>query len=265
LVTLVFRDVASTGTARPVDDEDAVSADAHIEPADDLRDPRRARKLEAVGRMATGVAHDFNNLLLVIAGNAELALASDGTDVREELAEILRATDHARELVRQLLAFSRTETGPLVLNDLVLGARRMLDRLLGDAVDIHLELTDADTTVFGDSVQLERVLLNLGVNAGDAMQSGGRLTIATEREHDMVVLRMLDTGAGMSDQTLGQAFDPFFTTKTLGAGTGLGLTSVYSIVTNSGGDVAVDSQPGRGTTFTLRFPHRGGHLLQNAA
>jgi len=236
-----------------------------IGPEDELRDHRRARQLEAVGRMATGVAHDFNNLLLVIAGNAELALATTGSDVREELAEILRATDHARELVRQLLAFSRTEAGPLVLNDLVHGVKRMLDRLLEDLIDIRLELTEADTTVFADGVQLERVLLNLGVNARDAMPSGGRLTIATEQEHGMVVLRVLDTGAGMTDHTLGHVFDPFFTTKTLGEGTGLGLTTVYSIVTNAGGDVTVDSQPGHGTTFTIRFPHRGERLLQHAA
>jgi signal transduction histidine kinase len=241
-----------------------VSKDLDIGASDDLRD-HRARKLAAVGGMATAVAHDFNNLLLVIAGNAELALAGDHAGVREELTEILRATDHARELVRQLLAFSRTEAGPLILNELVLSARRMLDRLLGDTVDIHLELTDADTTVFADGVQLERVLLNLGVNAGDAMQSGGQLTITTEQEHGMVVLRVLDTGAGMTDHTLGQVFDPFFTTKTLGEGTGLGLTTVYSIVTNAGGDVTVDSQPGQGTVFTLKFPHRGGQLLQHAA
>lgn len=265
MMTSIVLDKPSTPHARRVDEQDAVTTDVSIGPDDDLRDHRRARKLEAVGRMSTSVAHDFNNLLLVIAGNAELALASEGSGVREELTEILRATDHARELVRQLLTFSRTETSPLVLNDLTRRTRRMLDRLLADTIDIRLELTDADTTVTADSVQLERVLLNLAVNAGDAMPSGGRLTIATELEHGMVVLRVQDTGAGMTEQTLGHVFDPFFTTKTLGEGTGLGLTTVYSIVTNAGGEVTVDSQPGHGTTFTLRFPHRGGRLLQHAA
>jgi two-component system cell cycle sensor histidine kinase/response regulator CckA len=242
-----------------------VSADVSIEPGDDLSDHRRARKLEAVGRVATTVAHDFNNLLLVIAGNAELALATVASTGREELLEILRATEHARELVRQLLAISRTEAGPLLLNDVAQGAQRMLERVLADAIEIRLELTGADTTVFGDGVQLERVLLNLGVNAGDAMPAGGCLTISTEQEHDMIVLRVLDTGSGMTDHTLGHVFDPFFTTKSLGQGTGLGLTTVYSIVTNAGGDVTVDSLPGEGTTFTLRFPHFNGVVLQHAA
>jgi two-component system cell cycle sensor histidine kinase/response regulator CckA len=232
---------------------------------DTLHDHRRAKKLEEVGRMATSVAHDFNNLLLVIAGNAELALATEGRAVRHELDEILRATDHARELVRQLLALTRTEPAMLELNEVVRGVRPMLERLLDDTIEIELELTDADTTVFADAVQLERVLLNLGVNARDAMRSGGRLTIVTERRHDVVVLRAVDTGAGMTDHTRGRVFDPFFTTKALGEGTGLGLTTVYGIVASAGGDVTVDSEPGQGTTFTISLPHRGDHLLEDAA
>ena len=215
--------------------------------------------------MATSVAHDFNNLLLVIAGNAELALATEGPPVRHELDEILRATDHARELVRQLLALTRAEPAMLDLNEIVRGVRPMLERLLDDTIEIQLELTDADTSVFADAVQLERVLLNLGVNARDAMRSGGRLTIATERRHDVVVLRAVDTGAGMTDHTLGRVFDPFFTTKAEGEGTGLGLTSVYGIVASAGGDVTVDSEPGEGTTFTISLPHRGDRLLEDAA
>jgi signal transduction histidine kinase len=232
---------------------------------DKLHDHRRAKKLEEVGRMATSVAHDFNNLLLVIAGNAELALATEGAVVRHELDEILRATDHARELVRQLLALTRTEPTMLELNEVVRGVRPMLERLLDDTIEIQLELTDADTTVFADAVQLERVLLNLGVNARDAMRSGGRLKIATERRQDVVVLHAVDTGAGMTDHTRGRVFDPFFTTKARGEGTGLGLTTVYGIVASAGGDVTVDSEPGHGTTFTISLPHHGDRLLEDAA
>jgi two-component system, cell cycle sensor histidine kinase and response regulator CckA len=160
--------------------------------------------------------------------------------------------------VRQLLAFSRadlSEPGTLDLNDVVESVRRMLDRLLVESVEIRTELTDADTTVFADGGQLEQVLLNLAVNARDAMPEGGRLTIVTDVDEDSVVLRVSDTGVGMDEHTRERVFDPFFTTKAKGEGTGLGLSTVYGIVTKAGGRIAVTSTLGLGTAFTITLPH----------
>ena len=217
----------------------------------------QSQRLDAVGQLASGIAHDFNNLLLVIGGNAQLALAGSETDIGEEMAEILRAAERARELIRHLLAFSRSdisEPRTIELNDAVLGVRRMLDRLLEETIEIETELTHAPTTVYADPGQLEQVLLNLAVNARDAMPDGGRLTIATSANADNVVLDVKDTGVGMDDATRERIFDPFFTTKPSGQGTGLGLSTIYGIVTSSGGRIAVDSAPSRGTTFTIALP-----------
>lgn len=239
------------------------------EPMGEKKDEhRQAQKLETIGRLATGVAHDFNNLLMVIAGNAELALAADGLAARSELDEILRATAHARELVQQLLAVARTETSapvPLQLNEVVGDVCRMLDRMLDERIQIRTDLTSSDTTVLADAIQLERVLLNLAVNARDAMPLGGRLTIATATQGRSIVLRVTDTGVGMDAQTREQAFTPFFTTKTSGEGTGIGLSTVYAIVSKAKGRITVDSEPGQGTSFTIVLPHARMVLLQNAA
>jgi two-component system cell cycle sensor histidine kinase/response regulator CckA len=229
---------------------------------------RQDEKLETIGRLASGVAHDFNNLLLVIAGNAQLALAADGLAARAELDEILRATAHAAELVRQLLAVARTETSvaaPLELNEVVGDVCRMLDRMLDESIEIRTDLTSSDTTILADAVQLERVLLNLAANARDAMPLGGRLTIATAQQGRSIVLRVTDTGTGMDAHTRDQAFVPFFTTKVAGEGTGVGLSTVYAIVSKAGGRITVDSDLGHGTTFTIVLPHAGVVLLQHAA
>jgi two-component system cell cycle sensor histidine kinase/response regulator CckA len=219
---------------------------------------RQAQKLEAVGQLASGIAHDFNNLLLVIGGNAQLALTADDDEVEVELGEILRATERARGLIRQLLAFSRadaSEPETMQLNRAVEHVRLMLDRLLQATIEVETNLSREDTTVFADAGQLEQVLLNLAVNARDAMREGGRLTLATESDSEWVTLRVADTGTGMDEATRMRAFDPFFTTKPPGQGTGLGLSTAYGMVTKAGGRISLDTAPGRGTTVTIRLPH----------
>ena len=218
---------------------------------------QQQQKMEAVGQLASGIAHDFNNLLLVIGGNAQLALASGSSGAEEELAEILRAAERAGTLVRQLLAFSRVappEQRHVELNDVVHGVLTMLDRLLERTIEIRTELTPDDTTVFADPGRLEQALLNLAVNARDAMPGGGTLTISTTVEPGSVVLRVADTGEGMDADTLERIFEPFFTTKTAGNGTGLGLPAVCAAVDESDGTIGVVSTPGRGTTFTIELP-----------
>jgi two-component system, cell cycle sensor histidine kinase and response regulator CckA len=215
----------------------------------------QAQKLEAVGQLAAGVAHDFNNLLTVIVGNTELALTRGGSV--GELSEVLRAANRASDLVRQLLAFSRadsTQTSVVELNDAVRGVRRMLERLIEEHIRVQATLIEAETPVLADPGQLEQVLLNLAVNARDAMPDGGLLTISTRSDRSTVTLEVSDTGHGMDDATRARVFDPFYTTKRPGEGTGLGLSTVYGIVTRAGGSIDVRSELGAGTTFTITFP-----------
>jgi signal transduction histidine kinase/ligand-binding sensor domain-containing protein len=236
---------------------------------------RQAQKMEAVGRLAGGVAHDFNNLLSVIGMNARLAMASlpEESPAREELEETIRAGDRAAELTRQLLAFSRKQIlqpRVLDLNATVEGVERMLRRLIRSNVALRTEL-DADLArVRADAGGIEQILVNLLVNAQDAMPDGGEVVIRTgnapprtdsrdpilSRPH--VVLSVGDTGQGMDDETLRRVFEPFFTTKGVGEGTGLGLASVYGIVQQSGARIDVSSQVGQGTTFRIRFPRYEG-------
>jgi PAS domain S-box-containing protein len=219
---------------------------------------RQAQKLDAVGQLAGGVAHDFNNLLTVIAGNAQLTLIDeDRATIEENTHEILRATERASELVRHLLAFSRAEDAEprvLDLNAVVGGVRRMLDRLLEENIEIVVDLAADDAAVLADQSQLEQILLNLAVNARDAMPGGGRLTVATRVDDISVRLIVQDDGVGMDEQTSARIFDPFFTTKPRGAGTGLGLSTVYGLVAKAGGAIALDSSPGQGTTFEITLP-----------
>ncbi len=218
---------------------------------------QQQQKMEAVGQLASGIAHDFNNLLLVIGGNAQLALAAGAADASEELAEIVRASERAGALVRQLLAFSRVEPPAqrhVEVNDVVCELRTMLDRLLERTIEIRTELTDGDTTVFADPGRLEQALLNLALNARDAMPRGGTLTISTAIAVGSIVLRVADTGEGMDAETRQRSFEPFFTTKGAGKGTGLGLPAVCAAVSESGGAIDVESAPGRGTTFTIELP-----------
>src|SRR5213596_3193080 len=228
---------------------------------------RASQRLEAVGRLAGGVAHDFNNVLTAVL----ILDTPPGAAKREELDIIREAATHAQDLIRQLLAFSsRQALKPVVLdlNHLVKNVGKMLRRLIGENIQLTTEPASELDTVCADPGQLEQVIVNLVVNARDAMPQGGRLTIATanvdvaERALSAmavppgryVVLRVTDTGTGMDAATLEWAFEPFFTTKPRGKGSGLGLATVYGIVRQSGGHVDVESTPGAGTTFRIYLP-----------
>ncbi len=244
---------------------------------------RHAQKMEAVGSLAGGVAHDFNNLLAVIGMNARLALDSiePGTPAHEEITETVRAADRAAELTRQLLAFSRkriVQPGPLDLNASVRSVERMLRRILRPNVDVVAELDPGLGLIMADEGGVEQILVNLLVNAQDAMPNGGRVTIRTCHvpgiprdgigdvpgepgpdpdpffREPHAVLSVEDTGKGMDAATLARVFEPFFTTKGVGEGTGLGLASVYGVVQQAGGRVEVESEPGKGAIFHVRFP-----------
>ncbi|HYL55257.1 MAG TPA: response regulator [Gemmatimonadales bacterium] len=235
----------------------------------------QAQKMEAVGRLAGGVAHDFNNLLTAILGSTDLLLETLPADHpgREEGAEIREAALRAVDLTRQLLAFSRQQVlAPRVLDltDVVANLHKMLRRLIGDDVDLRTTLAEGLGAVRADPGQLEQVIVNLAVNARDAMPRGGQLTIETanvdvERKGDTaavpvvesgayVLLVVSDTGTGMDAETKARMFEPFFTTKPKGQGTGLGLATVYGIVKQSGGYVWVESEPGHGTTVKIYLP-----------
>jgi PAS domain S-box-containing protein len=235
---------------------------------------RQAQKMEAVGRLAGGVAHDFNNLLTIISGNtafARAALPPDSQAARD-LAEVDEASRRAAALTRQLLAFSRKQVlhrRRLDVNECVQELERMLCRLIGEDVRIELQLEPAIWPILADPGQLEQVVINLVVNARDAMPDGGtvrittanvRLDASTARAHGglqpgaFVSLAVTDDGLGIPASVLPHIFEPFYTTKGLGQGTGLGLATVYGIVKQSGGQVAVESGAARGTSFTIMLP-----------
>ena len=217
-----------------------------------------AQKLESLGRLAGGVAHDFNNLLTGITGYATLLLdrANGDGELRRDLGEIIRAADRAAELTRQLLAFGRRQMltpSPLDLNTVIAEVSPLLQRLLGEDVALELRPAPELGTVRADAGQIEQVLVNLAVNARDAMPDGGRFTVETRNQgDDRVELVCTDTGCGMDEETLAQIFEPFFTTREQGAG--LGLASVYGVVHQSSGEVSVESARGVGTSFTITLP-----------
>lgn len=235
----------------------------------------QAQRMDAVGRLAGGVAHDFNNLLVVILGHAELLLkrpAAAEPAVGDSLREIHKAGERAANLTRQLLAFGRKQIltiRTIDLNRVIAGFEGILARLIPGSVDVATHLAPDLHRVKADPFQIEQILLNLCINARDAMPAGGRLTIETAnvslgeeyaksrtgvRPGPYVMLAVTDTGDGMDAETIGKIFDPFYTTKEMGKGTGLGLSIVYGIVKQHGGNIWVYSEPGRGTTFKVYLP-----------
>ena len=233
-----------------------------------------AQKMEAVGRLAGGVAHDFNNMLTIISGYNRMIMEKlpPSDPLRSHAEEVLKAADRAGELTNQLLAFSRRQIlKPRIINvnALLATTEKMLRRLIGEDIQLELKLAPSVANIKADPGQLEHAIFNLAANSRDAMPAGGYLTIETRVEgldsgdaarittappENVVVIAVSDTGHGMDDETKRRVFEPFFTTKERGKGTGLGLASVYGIVKQSGGDVSVVSEPGKGTTFKLCFP-----------
>ena len=245
----------------------------------------QAQKMEAVGRLAGGVAHDFNNLLTAILGFAELTMEQLAPDdaKRDDIQQILNAAHSAASLTGQLLAFSRRQilaAEHLDLNGVVDGTRALLQRVIGEDVTLRTNLRAGGCPISADRGQIEQVIMNLAVNARDAMPEGGTLTIATGiLEHDAAfvaahrgaspgthaTLTITDTGTGMEPAVLAQIFEPFFTTKEQGKGTGLGLATVYGIVKQSGGYISVESTPGEGTTFVVSLPYAPGESVAEPA
>lgn len=220
---------------------------------------RHAQKMEALGRLTGAIAHDFNNLLTVILGYAEALLDAEVTlPVRAELREIRRASSSAASLTRQLLVFGRRMPAvfePMDLNHVIFEVSPMLRRLLGKTVHLSLQLNAAHPVIKADRGLLDQVMMNLLINGRDAMPNGGTLTITTrDDDPERVALEVTDTGHGIPPDVQAKIFEPFFTTKDPGKGTGLGLATVYTIVTQAGGTIDVESAEGRGTTFRISFP-----------
>jgi two-component system, cell cycle sensor histidine kinase and response regulator CckA len=252
----------------------AMQALAHIRALRESEDTlRQAQRMEAVGQLAGGIAHDFNNLLTVISGYTEILQLQLGDEAEGsmELAEVSKAAQQAARLTRQLLAYSRKqvlEPRVLDLNSIVSETQTMLERVIGENIEFSAALAEDLGSISADNGQIEQIMMNLVMNARDAMPEGGALLLTTrdvilpDFSSDgtsaipgaYVMLTVTDTGQGMDAATAERIFEPFFTTKARGGGTGLGLATVYGIVKQSGGEIEVDSKPGIGTTFRLYFP-----------
>ena len=235
---------------------------------------RQAQKMEAVGQLAAGVAHDFNNLLTVIRGHADLLLSRTGAAAADSIKKIARAADRGAGLTRQLLVFSRKEIvrcKPMDLNQALMETGNLLRRVVGEQIELRLDPTSMPACVVADQGNIDQVIMNLVVNARDAMPDGGVLTLRTAfeildeesaqrhpqaRPGSFISLTVTDTGCGMDTATLNRIFEPFFTTKEVGKGTGLGLATVYGIAQQHQGWVEVTSSPGCGTTFKVFLPQR---------
>jgi len=287
---LVDENGAKTGTVWAFRDisERLESEHALAESTEQLR---HAQKMEAVGRLSGGIAHDFNNLLTVIMGytrliRQELASHTEISDIEAVLSDldgVQKAATKSVSLTRQLLAFSRhqvLEPGFQNLNEIIQELEKMIRRLLTEQVRMYLSLRGDPATVFVDQGQIEQVLMNLVVNARDAMADGGTLTIRTRNKKltvplstitgevppgDYICLQVADSGSGMSKDTLNRVFEPFFTTKASGQGTGLGLSTVWGIVRQSNGHIHVDSAPGQGSTFHIYLPLSEGAAAKSGA
>ncbi|HYK10296.1 MAG TPA: ATP-binding protein [Gemmatimonadales bacterium] len=277
-----FITVRRTGTVVRNADGSVMCFDVFIEDVSTQRaleaQLESAGKMEAIGRVAGGVAHDFNNLLTVILGSCEILIETlpANSQVRSDITDIRSAAMRASELTTQLLAFSRRQVlQPVVLdlNRSVEGMEQMVKRLIGEDVELAVRLDPALGTARADPGQIEQVIMNLAVNARDAMPQGGLLTIETanaeldatySRVHPLaspgsyVMVAVSDSGVGMDEDTKAHVFEPFFTTKEQGKGTGLGLATVYGIVRQSGGFIWVYSEPGQGATFKIYLPRVGG-------
>ncbi len=243
------------------------------------------QKLESVGRLAGGVAHDLNNLLTAILGHTELALSEPDVPehLRSDLAEVRAVSMRAANLTRQLLAFARKQVVQprlLRLGDLAANAETLVRRLLSENIAFTIEALEGEWAVQADPSQVEQVIMNLALNARDAMPAGGQLTLRTQaavvdasfvEAHpgfapgEYVVLEVIDTGTGMPPDVQGHLFEPFFTTKEPGKGTGLGLATAFGIVTQNGGHILVQSQVGEGSTFRVYFPRTAGDVMHVAA
>lgn len=240
---------------------------------------QQVQKMEAVGRLAAGVAHDFNNLLSVIVGYAQFGstLLPANSPVLAHMEAIITACDRATQLTRQLLAFSRQQAlkpEPIAIDDVIDELTKILPRLIGEDITTEVVRSPDAGVVIADRTQLAQIILNLAVNARDAMAAGGTLTISTERvtlqstngaipAGDYAVISVADTGCGMSAEVMGRIFEPFFTTKEPGKGTGLGLATVYGIVKQSGGYLLVKSETGKGSTFRVYLPRRAETAERN--
>jgi CheY-like chemotaxis protein len=224
---------------------------------------QQTERLESLGQLAGGVAHDFNNLLTVILNYATFIAESEANDAetREQAAEVVSSAERAARLTHQMLLFARREPVrrlPIDLATVIVDTSDLLQRAVGEQVQVVVRSEDGLPLVTGDRGQTEQLLMNLAVNARDAMPAGGTFTIDTSTDQrggaSFVVLSVADTGVGMSPETAARAFDPFFTTKPAGEGSGLGLATVYGIVADAGGTVDLTSRPGHGTTFTVWLP-----------
>jgi signal transduction histidine kinase/CheY-like chemotaxis protein len=230
---------------------------------------RQAQKMEAVGQLTGGLAHDFNNLLQSVSGSLALIAKNPASEKVGTWAELGRqAADRGARLTAQLLAFSRTqklELRPVRIAPLLAGSRELLQSAVGSSIDVRVEWEDgADLQVYGDATQIELAVMNLVINARDAMSGGGTIRIRlrqTEIQGDVelkdgayVCVEVIDTGAGMAPDVAARAFDPFFTTKPVGKGTGLGLSMVYGVARQAGGRAGIRSEPGKGTTVSILLP-----------
>ncbi|MEN3746171.1 ATP-binding protein [Sphingomonas sp. HF-S3] len=243
---------------------------------------RQAQKMEAVGQLTGGIAHDFNNMLAVVLGGLELAkrhLHTGGNDANKHIENAMEGANRAAALTRRLLAFSREEVllpAAIEPRTVIAGMSELFDRTLGDAIEVTTSDADLGWRIFVDKHQLENALLNLAVNARDAMNGRGALRFHTDgcrlEDHavgecaagDYASIAVTDTGGGMTPEVLERVFEPFFTTKPVGKGTGLGLSQIFGFVRQSGGEIAIDTTPGEGTTVTLYLPRHEGEITPEA-